>query len=104
MLIMQMVQSKTEILHCRISNQLIMYGDFYYQDMDDPTIIIKADVYKDMQRKARMEKFDYTELQKANDQRTYEEILRKAEREALINNVLNEPVLENGKVHENGID
>ena len=58
MLIMQMVQSKTEILHCRISNQLIMYGELKKKEKDDPTIMIKADVYKDKQKKTRMEKFD----------------------------------------------
>ena len=45
MLILKQVTQPYEVLKCKISNQMIIYGDFYYEDNEDGTIV-KYEVYK----------------------------------------------------------
>lgn len=80
MLWLKRVVNDYEFMKCHISDELIAYGDFYYED-DEDGLIIKARVYNELKEKARRDAFDYSKLEQATCQRDYERLLREAERE-----------------------
>ena len=103
MLILKQVTQPYEVLKCKISNQMIIYGDFYYEDNEDGTIV-KYEVYKKIRDKARRDKFDYSQLEKAQNEREYRQMIRKAQSEFLIEDMLTRPVAKNGEIKENGLE
>ena len=70
-----------------------MYGDFYYQDMDDLSIVIGARYYNNMKKQRKENQFDYTILNNAKSQKEYQDQLQKAEQEYLQSTMLNMPIL-----------
>ena len=87
MLHLKRVQYFTDFLRCKISNELISHGDYYYEDDEDGTII-KASVYGKMKKDKREEEFDYTKLNEAESLRDYQAALKEYEREFLKGSIL----------------
>ena len=102
--ILQQVTNKLELMHCSITGELIMYGDFYYQDIDNANTHIKANVFNRIREGKKREQFDYTEAVKAQNRLEYEEKLKEAEHQYLLENMLNQPILEKGEVKPNSLD
>lgn len=84
-----------EFLRCKVSNELIGYGDYYYED-DEDGLIIKASVYNRLKDKRKKETFDYSELEKLESQREYEQYMKQASREFYESTVLDRKVF-NGR-------
>lgn len=103
MLILKRLVEPYEVRRCDISNEYIVQGDFYYEDDQDGTIV-KATVYKKMQKEARDATFDYTLLNQAKSEKEYAQALRKAEKEFLMSTILDRPVFDNGIGKEKGLD
>ena len=78
-------------MKCKVSDQIMMYGDFYYED-DEDGLIISAKYYHELQKKKKEEEFDYTTLNNAQSQKEYQEQLRQAERELFEASVLERKV------------
>lgn len=102
MLILNRMIHPFEVRKCQISGDLIVYGDFFYED-DEDGLVVKATVYKDMQKKARDDKFDYTLLNKAQNEKEYKQLMKKAEQEYFASTILDRPILEKGEVHNDGV-
>ena len=80
-----------EFLRCKVSDQIMMYGDFYYED-DEDGLIVSAKYYNDLKKKRKEEQFDYTELNNAKSQKEYQDQLRQAERELFESTILDRKV------------
>lgn len=102
MLILNRMIHPFEVRTCKVSGEMIVYGDFFYED-DEDGLVVKATVYKDMQRKAREDKFDYTLLNKAQNEKEYRELMKKAEKEYFAATILDRQVLEKGEVYNGGV-
>lgn len=64
-----------------VTGQVIMPGDFYYQDDEDETIIVNAKTLHDMKMKKKKDEWDYSDLNNATSRKEYEQQLREAEYE-----------------------
>ena len=73
MLFLKQIQYPYDIRKCAISGEPITYGQFYYEDDEDKTIV-KFEVYKRMQQQARADRFDYSKLQQAKSEKEYREM------------------------------
>lgn len=82
MLVLKRVQNFNEFLKCGLSEQVLMYGDFYYEDTDDG-LIVSATYYHELKTKKEEEEFDYTKLNTATSEKEYSDMLKQAEREYL---------------------
>lgn len=82
MLVLKRIQHFNEFLKCKVSQQVLMYGDFYYQD-DEDGIIISHSYYHSELKKKQEEEFDYTKLNNATSEKEYTELLKQAERDFL---------------------
>lgn len=82
MLHLKRVIYEYEFMKCKISGELIGYGDFYYED-DTDHLIVKASVYNEIMDKRKEELFDYSKLEKAKSEREYQNMLKMAEKELL---------------------
>lgn len=71
-----------EYMKCKISGELIGYGDFYYED-DEDGLIVKARVYNEIMDQRKKDMFDYSKLEKARSEKEYQDMLKKAEKELL---------------------
>ncbi len=71
-----------EFIKCKVSDQVMMYGDFYYEDTDDG-LIVSATYYHELKKRKEEEEFDYTKLNNATSEKEYSELLKQAERELL---------------------
>lgn len=94
MLVLKRNRYFNELYKCGISNELIGYGDWYYQDTDDG-LIVKATVYKRIKQEQEEKQFDYTKLNQLMSQRDYREALKEATREINYMDLLNRKVLDN---------
>ena len=93
MLQLKRITCTTDFMKCKASGEILMYGDFYYQDMDDPSIVIGARYYNNMKKQRKENQFDYTILNNAKSQKEYQDQLQKAEQEYLQSTMLNMPIL-----------
>lgn len=91
MLRLKRVVHFNEFLKCKVSGEVISYGDYYYED-DEDGLIVKASVYKQLQREKQREKFDYSRIQKYDNYRDYKAALVDYEREFLAKTVLERKV------------
>lgn len=73
------VQYFTDHLRCRISNEIIRHGDYYYED-DIDGFVVKASVYGEMRKKKKEDEFDYSKLNNAENMRDYQAQLKEYER------------------------
>lgn len=80
-----------EFLRCDISNELIAYGDWYYED-DTDGLIVKFTVYQRIKDKRERDTFDYTLLERAQSEKEYKQQLKKAERELFEATVLDRKI------------
>lgn len=86
-----------EIHKCDYSEELIIRGEFYYEDTEDG-YIIKASVYHELKEKAKKETFDYSMLEKAQNEYEYREAMKLAEKELLSAGILEREIASNGKI------
>lgn len=93
MLQLKRITCPTDFMKCKASGEILMYGDFYYQDMNDPSIVIGARYYNNMKKQRKENQFDYTILNNAKSQKEYQDQLQKAEQEYLQSTMLNMPIL-----------
>lgn len=93
MLVLKRMIYPNEFMKCKASGEILMYGDFYYQDMDDPSIVIGARYYNNAKKQQRQKQFDYTILNNAKSQKEYQDQLQKAEQEYLQSTMLDMPIL-----------
>lgn len=92
MLFLNRVTSQFEVLRCKLSRELISYGDFYYED-DEDGLIVKATYYHELQKKTEKDKFDDSKLEQAKSLRDYENQLKKAERELNIDTLMDRTIM-----------
>ena len=104
MLILKRMIYPYEVLKCKVSGEFIVYGDFYYEDDEDKTLVVKSTVYKKMQQEARDAAFDYSLLQKAQNQKEYKELVKRAEKDYLRATILDRPIFDQGHVKRNGVE
>lgn len=102
MLILNRMIHPFEVRTCKVSGEMIIYGDYFYHDEVDG-LIVKATVYKEMQRKAREDKFDYTLLNQAQNEKEYRELVKKAEKDYFASTILDREVFDNGNTQQDGV-
>lgn len=95
MLHLKRVQYFTDFIRCHISQKILAYGDYYYED-DEDGLIVDALVYHKIKEKKKAEEFDYSKLEKAQSEKEYREILAAAERELKENTLLDRKVFHKG--------
>lgn len=103
MLELKQLDQPYEVRKCDISGEFIVYGDWYYEDDTDHKVI-KATVYKKLQKEARDKKFDYTLLNRAKSEKEYRDAVKKAEKDFLLATILDRPALDNGIAKNNGLE
>lgn len=91
MLVLKRVLHFNDFLKCDVSREIIRYGDYYYEDDEDGTII-KASVYGELKKQRKWEEYDYTKFNQAQSERDYRQMLRQYEREFLMQNVLDRKI------------
>ena len=92
-----------EVRTCKLSGMPIIYGDYYYQDTEDPNLYIKATEYHKLEEEKKRDAFDYSELEKLENAEDYKQYMMKAEREFLADNILNKKIIKNGTIKDSGI-
>ena len=103
MLILNRNLTPGEVRTCKLSGEMIVYGDFYYQDTEDPNFYVLAREYNKLKKEREKERFDYSLLEKAQSEKEYKEYLKRAEREYLKDNILDMPIIENGVIKNSAI-
>lgn len=104
MLILKRMIYPYEVLKCKMSDKFIVYGDFYYQDDEDQNLIISATEYNKLKKEAKEMSFDYSLLAKAQNQKEYRELVKRAERDYLRATILDKPIFDQGHVKKNGME
>ena len=100
MLMLHRMVDPFEVRKCDVSGEMIVYGDFYYEDTDDG-VTVKATVYKKLKDEMENNRFDRTLLNKAQSDAEYKKMMQKAEQEYLKASILDRPIMKNGMVKEN---
>lgn len=103
MLVLKRMIHPYEVRKCKISDEFIVYGDFYYEDDQDGTII-KLTTYNKLKKEAKEEAFDYSLLARAKSQKEYNELVKRAERDFLRATILDRPIFDQGHVKKNGME
>lgn len=103
MLILKRMIYPYEVLKCHMTGEMIVYGDFYYEDDEDKTIV-KATAYNKLKKEAREMSFDYSLLQKAQNQKEYNEMVKRAQRDYLNATILDRPIFDQGHCKANGYE
>lgn len=93
-----------EVRTCKLSRKQIIYGDYYYQDSDDPHIYVLASELHRYEKMERERSFDYSKLEQAQNEREYTEYMIQAQQEFLANTVLRTKIVKNGCIQEMSID
>ena len=82
----------------------MMYGDFYYEDDEDGTIV-SANYYHQLKEQKKRDNFDYTILNNAKSQKEYQDQLEKAEQEYLQATILDRKMFnKTAQNYEKGYD
>ena len=81
-----------DFLRCGVSKQAIGYGDYYYED-DEDGLIVKAKVYQELKEKKRLNDWDYTLLNNAQNQYEYGKTMRQMERDYFATTLFDRKVL-----------
>lgn len=90
MLWLKRMQYFNEFRTCDASGQVLMYGDFYYQD-DETGKVISADYYNSLKKERQEAEFDYSRRDYYESDQEYQQALREKEQELLSNKVLDIP-------------
>ena len=104
MLVLKRMIYPYEVLKCKMSGKFIVYGDFYYEDDEDKNLIISAVEYNKIKKEAKLESFDYSLLAKAQNQKEYRELVKRAERDYLRATILDRPIFDQGHSKKNGME
>lgn len=104
MLILKRMIYPYEVLKCKMSDRFIVYGDFYYQDDEDQNLIISAIEYNKLKKEAKELSFDYSLLAKAQNQKEYRELVKRAEKDYLRATILDKPIFDQGHMKKNGME
>ncbi|MBP3199279.1 MAG: hypothetical protein J6N21_20095 [Butyrivibrio sp.] len=91
MLHLKRITHFNEYLICKVSGEVMMYGDFYYED-DEDGLIVSANYYHNLKKQKKEDNWDYSELNAFESQRDYAEALKEKERELFEKTVLNRAV------------
>lgn len=93
MLVLKRIQYFNDFIRDTVDDRVIGYGEYYYEDTEDGTII-SAEHYWEL-KKAQMEKeWDDSWFNAMESERDYKEKLRQAEMKVREMTVLNKPRLE----------
>lgn len=103
MLILKRMIYPYEVKKCKLSDEFIVYGDFYYEDDEDGTII-KLTAYNKLKKQAKEEAFDYTLLARAKNYKEYNQLVKRAEQDYLRATILDRPIFDQGHVKNNGME
>ena len=98
MLMLQRNLTPGEVRTCKLSGKMIVYGDFYYQDTENPNYYVKATEYNKLKKENRERSFDYSRLENAETQAEYQQYLIEAQMEFLNQNILNQEIIHNGQI------
>ena len=101
MLILHRSLQPWEVRTCKISGDMINYGDYYYESTIDGSYI-SADTYHKLKREREEERFDYTLLNQAMNEEEYRDYIKRAESEYLTQTILDEPLIKNGRIEIDG--
>lgn len=93
-----------EVRTCKLSRKQIIYGDYYYQNSDDPNEYVLASEYRRYEWNERERSFDYSKLEQAQNEREYTFYMIQAQQEFLANTILREKIVKNGCIQEMGIN
>ena len=91
MLFLKRIVRFNEFMKCDASGEILMYGDFYYEDSETGKII-SAKYYHNQKMQVKRELFDQSILENAQSQKEYDDALREAEKEYLTATMLEKPV------------
>jgi TPP-dependent 2-oxoacid decarboxylase len=91
MLYLKRICNPWDWVRSSVTKKPIKYPEYYYED-DEDGYIIELSIYQQAKKRAQQEKFDYSKLQNAYNQREYEEMLDAYTREFLLSNVMNRKV------------
>lgn len=84
---------------CKLTGQLIMYGQYYYED-DEDGLIVSFNAYQDLKNKAKHDTFDYSLLHKAQNEAEYRQLMKRAEQEFLSQTILKRKIAQNGEIED----
>lgn len=104
MLVLKRMIYPYEVMKCSISKEMIIYGDFYYEDDEDKEVIVKATVYNKLKRETRERSFDYSLLQQAQNDKEYREMVKRAQKDYLTATILDRPIFDQGHYKSNGLE
>lgn len=104
MLILNRNLTPGEVRTCKLSNEMIIYGDYYYQDTEDCNLYIKASAYHKLKKEEEARKFKYSLLEQAQNEIEYKEYLKRAEQELLTATILKKEILVNGDIRNISIE
>lgn len=104
MLVLKRMIYPYEVLKCKMSDKFIVYGDYYYEDDEDPKLVILATEYNKIKKEAREEAFDYSLLAKAQNEKEYRELVKRAQRDYLRATILDKPIFDQGHPKKNGLE
>lgn len=76
-----------EFVRCHASGEILMYGDFYYED-DETGRIISAKYYHELKKKDKEDNWDNTAMENYESQKEYQDALREKEQEYYEKNLL----------------
>jgi hypothetical protein len=87
-----------EVRTCKLSRKMIVYGDFYYQDTEDPKLYIKATEYHKLKKQEKINAFDYSKLEQAQSEKEYRQYMIQAQQEYLTATILSKEICINGEI------
>lgn len=82
-----------ECLRCHVTDKVIAYGDYYYED-DTDGLIVDFEYYYDCKQEQKMREAEY-EIERALDLQEYEQRMRQAEKDFLTATLFDRPVKAN---------
>lgn len=103
MLILNRNLTPYEVMTCKLTGNLIVYGDYYYEDTEDNTVVLARE-YDKLKKKSIASLPQYQELLlKAQNEQEYRQALDQAQRDYLNQTILNKEIARNGTISSNGI-
>lgn len=93
-----------EVRTCKLSRQMIIYGDYYYQNSDDPKMYVKATEYHRLKRQQKINAFDYSKLGQAQSELEYRQMMMRAQSDFLTATILDDEIIKNGVIESQSLD
>lgn len=102
MLHLKRITHFNEFIRCHASDQIMMYGDFYYED-DEDGFIVSAKYYNEIKKKAKEDKWDYSKLNYFTNDKEYQQALHEKEKELFTQSLLERKIYGN-EIHNMEVD